>query len=239
MNRPNEEVLRNIYLDQELDIAVFLIKSGLECLQQDKLYKRKTFAILILIVTGLERFMKIIVYLRTLEAESRHLSQQEFRNLGHNLVELRDKVVTECFSQQYMSQAFAQDDLDYVRDDDTTNKMLEMLSDFAKEGRYIYLDGISNPGNVGEAPEALWEELGFSMINPDWGSLSDDDNLERRVDDINHNFVVCLERFFRALCRLFAWGELGNRGKTYKAKLREFWAMDDDELGKIQYKAIT
>jgi hypothetical protein len=171
--------------------------------------------------------------------ENRHLSVKEFKDLGHNLIDLRDDIVTRCFTLPYLNRQFAQEDLDYLKNNEAINKMFSMLSDFARGGRYIYLDAISDPTNVGDAPEMLWEELGKSLVEPDWGSLLKDDNLEKWDEEINRNCIIHLERLFRALSRLFVWGVLGSKGKVYQAKLREFWAMDDSELGTVKYQAVT
>ena len=239
MGTPNPEYLRKVYFNHELDIAVFLFKFGLETLQQDKLYRRKTFGFFTLLVMGLERFMKLILYLHTLETENKHMSQKDFKQLGHNLVELRDRVIEKCFTPEYLLDLQANNDLDYLKNDQALQEMLDILSNFATEGRYIYLDAVSQPTSNFEWPEALWEQVGTNMIQPDWGNLLKGNNLEKMVKEINRNFVIRLEKFFRALARLFAGGVLGQTGKVYTSKLREFWAIQDDELGTTKYDAVT
>jgi hypothetical protein len=47
--------------------------------------------------------------------------------------------------------------------------------------------------------------------------------------------VVSLERFIRALCRLFTLADLGSDAKSLSVTVAKFWRLDDEALGTTVY----
>ncbi len=93
VQRANDKELQWMYLDQELEVAVNAIESGLAILQGGNIYRRNEFAFLLLLTTGLERVMKVILHLNSQHTPGTFLSGDEVRRLSHDLVALRDEVI--------------------------------------------------------------------------------------------------------------------------------------------------
>lgn len=202
--KARDDVLQRLYLTQELEISVSVVKSGLAVLQQSRLYKANHFVFLTLLSTGIERLLKVILHLHAIETTGGFLPKQKVRDVSHDILKLREEVVEKCFTQEYLKKPVAKQDLDFLSHDDTLNKMLSLLSDFAKRDRYVYMDGISIPGITAEWPNRRWEEL-------ENGTIPDDERIRLRLDDkhelvklrATQYLVLCLERLLRALARLF------------------------------------
>ena len=93
MNTQHQESVRRLHLIKELRVAVNTIKSGLGILQQSvTVVDRKYFLFMLVLSTGLERYMKVLLCLQSLDETGNILSSNELQNFGHNLISLNDAI---------------------------------------------------------------------------------------------------------------------------------------------------
>ncbi len=86
--RANDDTLRRLYLMEELDVSVATIETGLAELQRSRPYRTRHFVFLLLLATGVERLMKIVLHLRTLETTGAFLSRDAMiKRYGHDYTE--------------------------------------------------------------------------------------------------------------------------------------------------------
>jgi hypothetical protein len=233
----SRDMLQRLYLIQELDVSVLAVEAGLAERQGSRPYHPRHFVFLLLLSTGLERLMKIVLQLHALETTGVFLSQRELKEkYGHNLIELRKHVVEKCFTTDYLTRQVAVDDRDFVRDDPLFKDLLQLLSDFAENDRYLYMNGISDPNMGREWPARRWEALESATMPSNERmklyATGEEDIAKGRA---NHALVVCLERFVRALARLFTLGPLGGQGRQVSTALVHYRSLLDEDLGSKVY----
>jgi hypothetical protein len=231
-----DSMLQRIYLLQELDQTVLLLNSGLAVLQISKPYHRKTFIFLTLLASGIERLLKIILCLHSLQANGEFLSRSELKRLSHNISQLVDEVKARCFTTQYVKRPVAQQDLDFLNTDIVLQEIIKLLSDFARTDRYIFMDGISEPIMSHEWPDRRWETLEkLSLPEKEYIELLTRFNIEEIAKRANKQLVICLERFLRSVTRLFVLADLGDEAKSKATAVSSFYMLDDRKLGTIIY----
>jgi hypothetical protein len=113
-----------------------------------------------------------------------------------------------------------------------------LLSRFGQSARYYYLDVVQGCQPTAEDPEAAWQQLETSIVlsrkdlmkKLEMGDTSGD------VGQIVRSIVVSkLERFARALCRLFTIGRIGQEAQRYVGYIGSFLHLRDEQLGQICY----
>lgn len=224
------------FLIEEFDVSFATIEGGLKVLQQSRFYGRDLFVFLTLLASGLERLMKIILHLHALETIGASLTESQMREYGHGLCSILADVVQNCYTQNYLQRPVAQADLAFIQNDPRLTEMLSILDDFARTDRYIYMDAIANPNTLASTPQERWEKLEAETMAP--GAYVKTILAGREKEAISHanrTLIICLERFVRALTRLFVLGDLGAFAPTFAASVSDFSMLDDDELGMRDY----
>lgn len=228
---------RKMSLIQELDITIALIESGLAVLQRSRMFNTKHFVFLLLLTSGIERLMKIILTLHHLETEGSFLTRQELRQLGHNLRDMCNSIMTRCFTPGYRNRPIAAADYQFIEQDPMFHQLLDIMADFAMNRRYAYMDGTDIPTHMFNAPDRLWEEVEIQQIPPERiRDLLDSDESNTVKHQAVNNLVICIERFIRALCRLFALAELGGQARALSPTVKQFAQLNDADLGKRMYE---
>lgn len=218
-------------------MAVSAVKSGLAVLQQGHLYRRNEFVFLLLLSTGLERIMKVILHLHAYETQGAFSTRREMRDAGHALSHLCALVVARCFVGDYLRRSIAQSDHAFITQDPLLGEVLATLTAFAKDDRYLYLDSIADvnlPNAADRWPSRRWNALETALIAARGEDVSVD-QVERQQRDATHDLVVLIERFMRALGRLFAFGVLGEGGRRVSSSIGDFTRLGDDQLGANAY----
>lgn len=235
--RANDDTLRRLYLMQELDVSVETIEAGLAELWDSRPYQARHFVFLLLLATGMERLLKLVLHLRALETTGAFLSRTDMRrNYGHNLVELCDAVVSECFTPNYTTLQAARRDREFLDANPTFRETLTLLSDFAMADRYVYMNGISDPAREGEWPERRWEDLEVgTMPAGEYSALFLAGREREAKAHANRALAACLETFVRAVARLFVSEVLGSQARQVSPAVSRYIMLDDDELGKKGY----
>ena len=232
----SEDVRRRLYLIQELDVSILAIEAGLTELQESRPYCPRHFVFLLLLSTGIERLSKVVLRLRALATAGAPLSKEEMqpgKGFGHDLVKLCDAVAAKCFTSEYLTRPYAEQDLQFIQQDPAWRAMLTVLFDFAKADRYVYMNGISDPGVAAEWPERRWDELEAGTMQPgEYARLYAAGKEQEAKGRANRTLVACLERYVRALARLFVSGMLGDQARQVSSMVSRYYRLEDAQLGK-------
>jgi hypothetical protein len=239
-NTAQDLVRQQVGLLQEAEIALYSIEAGLAALEKNRAYAPKPyyFAWYLLLSTGFERLMKIIVCLHEFEATGAFPTRRSLqRDIGHDLLRLRDAIVQRCYTPDYCQRVFGQDDLSFITSDPVLLPLLRALNDFAMGDRYLFMNQISDPAIGREWPKMRWEEIErialsdavyFQLLKDDYPEL-----IRRSTKALKE----CVERFTRALTRLFIFGNLGSLARSQSATISEFTKLEDGNLGNKVYEA--
>ncbi len=235
--RANDDTLRRLYLIEELDVSVATIESGLAELQRSRPYRTRHFVFLLLLATGAERLMKIVLHLHALETTGTFLSRDAMKKwYGHDLSRLCGAVVAECYTPEYLARPFARRDRAFLETDPTFRSMLALLSDFAKADRYVYMDGISDPGVTADWPGRRWDEIEVAMMpDGEYIGLYLSGSEGQAKSHATRARLACLETFVRAQARLFVSGVLGSQARQASPAVSQYFILDDEDLGAKEY----
>jgi hypothetical protein len=237
----DSEIERKLALDQELSNAVRLIKAGLSLLQSIGAGNDFYHLPLLTLASGFERFMKVTLCFRWLEKHGCYPTSRTFpsgRN-GHDLRYLLEKVQTECFLNDYIENIpVAQEDIKYLNSEGLLT-FISVLSDFGQAARYYNLDVIVGRQIQTDDPDAAWKRLETEILlsRTDLMAEFEANPVSNRIQsEINKEVVARLERFARALARLYTIGMIGSEAKRYLAYIGCFLYLSDAELGTKIYE---
>lgn len=233
----NDEVIRKLSLNEELNTSVRLIKLGFGEYQNLDMANDFYYLPFQLISSGFERLMKCYICLGHYEREGKFPEPKLFRNkLGHNLVKLKRHITENYFQEN--SKAL-KEDLIFLMKDKDLEKLIELLSEFGKFARYFNLNVVTGEVDPGIDVKASWEEYETSYVLNDNELLTKLSNFETRneaLDSIKRKIIIKLERFTRALSRQFTLGRLGALAKQYSSSVYDFLMLKDSDLGAIDYR---
>lgn len=233
----HEDRLKRLYLLQELDLSVATIKSGLAILQRSRPYKTQHFLFLLILSTGFERLMKCLLCLHSLDARGKFLTERELRSLGHDVVKLRDEVASECFNTESFKRPAVKEDHEFILHDKLLNAVLEALSAFGLQDRYVYMNGINNPDTTGEWLDRRWEQIeGMTMSQDEGLRLVMENQLDEYKARATRAIMVCLERFLRALARTVTMSGLSRDVQSLGTGVWDFLMKRDEDLGQTEYE---
>ena len=144
-------------LQQEFDLSYKLVCKGLGELQRIDYSNDFYFLPLLLLSQGIERFLKSYIIAYKIENKEENLFPENLRT--HSLVKLLDIIKqdfyvigsrdTDIKDEQYLSNTYL-------------NKLLDILSDFGKRGRYYNINHLMNGNN--NSPISNWQELEQDLI---------------------------------------------------------------------------
>jgi len=236
----NDEVIRKLSLNEELNTSVRLIKLGFGEYQNLDMANDFYYLPFQLISSGFERFMKCYICLGHYEKEGKFPEPKLFRNkLGHDLEKLKRHITENYFQEN--SKALT-DDLIFLRTDKDLEKLIKLLSEFGKFARYFNLNVVTGEINPGIDVKAAWEEYEDSFILGNKKLLEKLSNIETSkevLDTITRKIIIKLERFTRALSRQFTLGKLGTLALQYSSGVYDFLMLTDSELGNVDYRRNT
>lgn len=236
----HEDQLKRLYLVQELDLSVNSVKSGLAILQRSRPYKTQHFLFLLVLSTGFERLMKVLLCLRSFNDAGQFLSEKALRKYGHDLMILRDDVYRDCFPEHISLPEVVEEDRDFMLNDPLLNAVLRVLSDFAVRDRYLYMNGINNPVAQGEWLDQRWEEVeAMTASKEERLRMVTEDRLDELKNQAIGSIMVCLERFLRALVRTTTHTGLQGKARSMGTGIWDFLTMQDEQLGQKRYEIIN
>ena len=234
---------QKIAIDQELLNAVRLIHAGFGQLQ--KLDGANDFYHLPLLTlsSGFERLMKVILSFRILEKTGAFPGPNDLPSgrKGHDLELLLIRIRSECFLEHYANKVpVAKKDLEYLETEELLS-FLSILSNFGQAARYHHLDVVQGKETQTDAPDAEWERLETAIVTarPDLMKEMEEYPASKRIrQEIAIEVVARLERFARALSRLFTIGGIGQEAKRYVGYIGTFLTLRDDSLGQNKYDPV-
>lgn len=193
------------------------------------------------LASGVERLMKVIICFHILDSSGKFPSSYPWegkKRNGHDLILLLDHITSNCFTDEYLTRIpIAKQDIEFLRTDKHVIELVRILSAFGQSARYYNLDVIKGQ-KYNDSPKDEWQKMESFILKekPDWQSLTDGDlNLDETYKHINREIIIRLEKFIRALSRLFTIGGLGQKAKQYSSAVFTFVQLADDELGKTEY----
>lgn len=236
----NDDVIRKLSLNEELNTSVRLIKLGFGEYQNLDMVNDFYYLPFQLISSGFERLMKCYICFGHYEKEGKFPEPKLFRyELGHDLIKLK-KHITENYFQEN-SKALSED-LTFLKTDKDLEKLIELLSEFGKFARYFNLNVVTGEVDPGVDVKASWEEYETSYVINDKELLAKLSNFETSnevQDTITRKIIEKLERFTRALSRQFTLGKLGALAQQYSSSIYDFLMLNNSELGTINYRKNT
>lgn len=235
------ETLKNFHLIEELDIAVSTLKSGLGVLQQSAGGGRpRYFMFMLLLSTGLERLMKVLLCIYSLDKEGKFLESHVLKHeLGHDLIELKKRIESQGFTKEALRREAMREDLRFLQEDPLLKEIISVLSDFAEEDRYLYLDGINYPELDREWLDQRWSQIeNMAIPEAKRRELIREERFREHIRLSTSQIVACLERFLRALARTVTLSGLGKEAKSLGTAVWDFLMLKDDQLGKTKYPVV-
>lgn len=232
-------IQQKLALLQEAEIALYSIETGLGQLRKNRPYAPKPyyFSWFILLSTGFERLMKVVVCLHEFEATGSFPTRKFLqRVMRHDLIALRDEVLHRCYTPAYRNREFGQKDYDFITSDNVLLNIVSALNDFSDKDRYMFMDRISEPGDGREWPKGRWEEIErLALSDATFYHLLQHDYPELKIR-ANQLTQASIEKFTRALSRLFVFGNLGSLATSQYALISDFVRLEDLSLGLKEYE---
>lgn len=234
------DIRRKLSLDQELLNAIRLIRAGLGQLQSLSGANDFYHLPILTLANGFERLMKAILCFRELEVSGQYPGSNFFPagRKGHDLEFLLQKVKDECFLEEYVDKIpVASEDLEFLRSQELA-EFVAVLSRFGQSARYYYFDVVLGREPQTGDPEAEWQQLETSIVlarSDLMGKIEAGDYAGEVGNEVRSLIVGRLEKFARALARLFTIGRIGKEAQRYVGYIGGFLHLRDDQLGQTKY----
>ena len=233
---------QDLALIQETETSVFLIHEGL--LAYDRLSGANDFyhGPLALLAQGFERLMKVVICLGQLETEGTLPTPRQVKKYGHNLIALADVIVNLSEGTGYAdSRPAARLDIDFMTGDERLRELLAVLTDFGEWGRYYNLDTLLNrTGHVAtrDDPAASFQRIESRIVDqhPQWIPKMKGRGFDDVYSGVKAELITTLQRFARALCRMFTLDSLGDPGRRLQPVMRVFLFLRDEDLHTVPRK---
>lgn len=237
----NPSVRQKIVLNEETRDAIQLIESGLGSVQRIDGANDFYHAPFLLLASGFERLLKLILFLEWLESHGSPPREKDLYHRGkegHSVERLLELVLERCYPAGGETLVPALDeDQKFMASNPVLRDIVEVLSDFGRKGRYANLDVLFEDEKSEMSPKQKWEKLELDILTAaglTWEQLKERDFADL-YGEINQALVRTLERFAGALARLFTLGPLGKLGKAQTATIGPFLNLWDEDLGKRKY----
>lgn len=235
--------IKNLALIEEVRTAIYLIQEGLISL--NRLDGANDFAHLpiLLLSNGFERLLKMVICLDYLERKGQFPNDSSFHEYKHHKVEkLLEQVIDIAHKWNYSKRCEAtKKDMEFLEGDDDLKRVVTLLEKYADAGRYYNIDVIvGKKHSADDDPVRLFDsycdDIFFSQS--DWQNKITGENLGEKMGAniryVNHHITTLLQRFARALCRMFTMGRLGQIGSQQTGTIGCFLFLQDKDLGQVQ-----
>ena len=231
------KVLKQISLIQELELGIETVKSGLSIIQSIEFQRTPSFLIFLILSTGLERILKIIIGMRLLSDHKSFPTEKELKKkYGHSLIKLRNEILNICYDEKKLSPQIIHEDFNFIKNDVILNELLKQLSEFATKDRYVYMNRISNENSTGKLLSNRWEEIENKIIsNKESLELIQNNRDKEYIEIISKSLVNCIERFLSALARTITFGKMNKDSNSAGTLLYEFLFIKESQMGTRKY----
>ncbi len=233
LSRIGERVDQMITLQQEFDLSFKLLRRGLGELQKIDYANDFYFLPLLLLSQGIERFLKSYIIAYKIENKENKLFDEELRT--HSLLDLI-KFVRERYYTIGPRDIDIKDE-QYLSENVHLKRVLTILSDFGKNGRYYNINHLINPQSV--SPILEWEklerELG-TLTNEEWFKPKEVEEVNKYYQKVTSKIIIVIERFLSILSRQYIFGKKSKvvLGATMP-NFSFFECMYEGDYGKTDY----
>ena len=228
-----EQRVGRIFATEE---AIHFICDGLQKLSEIDAANDRIHIPLLPLSFGFERLAKIVLVLGLLEKDGTLLARKQLRNsYGHRTDKVIQDIAELCDRIGYSQRSTAiADDVKFISSDRVLAQFLEMFSDFGSNGRFHSLDQVLGSGATTSPAEAFQAiETDFFNSDPVWAKkIAQPDDFSDFYSAFNLHATSVLNRCARALCRMFTFGLLGDRGKQLSGIIGPFLFLRDEELSR-------
>jgi len=154
-----------ISFNEEILTSIRLLQLGLRELQEIGFENDFYHLPLLLLSSGFERLMKCMICLKYFDNNAKFPTSEEIKSFGHNLVDLKDKIVSDCISKDtsYKRPATKQD-YEFLTEDNGSDKLIKILSDFGQNARYHNLNVVGGENTPRTDIKARIEEFELHLI---------------------------------------------------------------------------
>lgn len=222
-----------ITLQQEFDLSFKLLRRGLCELQKIDYANDFYFMPLLLLSQGIERFLKSYIIAYKIEKEEEQLFEQRLKT--HDLTKLL-KHVKENYYLIGNREVDIQDE-QYLSENTHLKRVLSILSDFGKNGRYYNINHLIESQSV--SPIVEWEklerELG-TLTDEEWFKPKEVEDVNKYYQKVTSEIIIIIERFLSILSRQYIFGKKSKvfLGATM-SNFSFFECMYDGDYGKTDY----
>ena len=237
------KTLKEVALSQEVRIAVSFIQEGLICLNRLDDVNDFVYLPLLLLSTGFERLLKVIICLDCLADKGQFPDSQHVRKTikTHNLECLLKKVIIIANNWKYTERCAAtKKDMAFLPNDADLQKVVSLLAAYGQQARYYHMDIIFGRANSTDDPEQCFESYCADICarQPNWQQQimrkTLGETMDANIRYINRQVTKHLQKLARCLCRMFTLGELGPLAKLQTGTITHFLFLSDEDLDKIQ-----
>lgn len=231
-----EEYTKENALRIEIDASFHYIKSGLLILKKEKNINYNHHITLQLLASGFERILKILLLLRHKhlngnfpETEGKKNYFSTFGN-GHAIEELLEALVKYSDEQESMQEnQMVAEGLLFLKSNKQFREFMSIITEFAKYGRYYYIDTVVRADHQGVNPFEKFEDFMDSFYTEsDQRTYLEEDELAIT------KAIGCIEKGAAAIARFFTHG-LGEMGKAFYSDFAGYLLLKDVNLGEMHY----
>lgn len=230
-------------LNEEIHTSIRLLQLGIKELHDISFSNDFYHLPLLLLSSGFERLMKCMICLKYLDENGKFPTSEEIKAFGHNLIHLKEKVLSYCISKKIADEIPAtKQDYIFMTEDKRLEKLIKILSDFGENARYHNLDVIGGKNNPLSDTKARLEQFELQLMKEKYINnskkfeelLSDPSKNDDLYEEIYAIIIPKVQRFARALVRQFTLGDLGEEAKKYTGLIKPFLNLMDQDLGKVK-----
>lgn len=224
-------------LGLEVESAITLLKAGLAHLQRtDPLTEFVAPVPLVLLAQGFERLTKCLIVFEVMEREGRFPRESELPKV-HDLQALLRRVLDALFDPHYLTRPAAREDFEFLTQDPLLRLIVQAMSELGDASvRYYHLNvvlGAARPGAT--SPEEAWSRVEREVFDQEFPNIFDQDAPEDPDEVMKPAMVASIERFARALVRLFTLSKIAPEAKIETGIIGDFLFLRDEDLGARRY----
>lgn len=237
------EGLKDIAAHDEICIAFDCIKLGIWHIAKWNGKHNEYFIPLLLLSTGYERLLKILLCLEYFDEYGSYPSTDYFtKNIaptgkGHDIEILLTKILATLKNTALYS--YARDrkaDIEFLQNDENMKWVVSLLRDFASHSRYYNLNTMIGSNKSKEDPWTSISQLRNQYYTAHFQLQSEEllQDLTPFYHKVHSYFIGTLQRFTRVLCFCFTQGAFGSKARQVSAGfLDDFLFLKDEEIGDI------
>ena len=220
-----------------LDKAIQLIEGALQLYQASNGVAFHRYTVMRLLSDGLERVLKLTIQAHSFNASGAFKSVRKY---SHHLDRLLHATLQECFSTSAMEHHGVQADVVFVQTDPVLQVLLPLLCDFGAQGRYYYLDGLTQePVEDDGSPELRWDNV------LDAAAPSREAAVQLTIDGQAHTLIPVIvgsiERLLRCLARSIYFDPTVNKETKSMSSylMSSFLKIRDADFGTRTYPVFS